>query len=159
MPYETLSFTGNTLRRGFWIYVWEVTAPDGYVHHYVGRTGDSSSLNAASPFLRVGRHLDSRTNAKANSLHKRLTDANLDPKTCSFHLHAVGPLFPEQTTREDHALHRNVLGRIEFELADRLRSTVIGNHQRPRTFDQTLFETTLALVLTELSPHLPTLIR
>lgn len=159
MPYETLSFSGNILRRGFWIYVWEITAPSGSKHHYVGRTGDSAYIKAASPFVRIGRHLDSRANAKSNSLHKCLTKAGLDPNTCAFHLHAVGPLFPEQTTRGDHDLHRDVLGCIEVELADRLRSTILGNHQRPRAFNQALFDTTLSLVLAELSPHLSTLNR
>ena len=49
---QSLSFSGELLQRGFWLYVWEVTAADGRTVHYVGRTGDSSSPNAQSPFTR-----------------------------------------------------------------------------------------------------------
>jgi hypothetical protein len=153
MTCASFSFSGQILRRGFWIYVWEITGPDGAKHHYVGRTGDSSSLFAASPFVRVGRHLDSRENAKSNSLHKCLTKAGLDPKACAFAMHAVGPLFPEQTDPEEHRRHRDVLACIEAELADRLRSTVLGTHQRPRCCDDELLQPTLAIVLRELAAH------
>ena len=36
------NFSGRILERGFWLYVWKVTAPNKTVF-YVGRTGDSSS--------------------------------------------------------------------------------------------------------------------
>jgi hypothetical protein len=158
MAYESLSFSGSILRRGFWIYIWEITAPDGVKYHYVGRTGDSSSINAASPFVRIGRHLDSKETATANSLHKWITNAAIDPKTCNFAFHAVGPLFPEQAKREDHVRYRDVLGQIEVELAARLHATIIGRHQKPSAFDTDLFNQTFAQVLAELSPNLPLLI-
>lgn len=154
MTCASFEFSGQILRRGFWIYVWKITGPDGTKRHYVGRTGDSSSLFAASPFVRVGRHLDSRENAKSNSLHKCLVKAGLDPKACAFAMHAVGPLFPEQTTPEEHRRHRDVLACIEAELAGRLGSTVFGTHQRPRRCDDELFQRTLTTVLRELAPHL-----
>jgi hypothetical protein len=50
----TVVLDGRTLQRGFWLYVWEVTTPNGAKLLYVGRTGDSSSINAQSPFNRMG---------------------------------------------------------------------------------------------------------
>jgi hypothetical protein len=41
-----LSFGGGLLERGFWLYVWEISPPQGPALYYVGRTGDSSSTNA-----------------------------------------------------------------------------------------------------------------
>jgi hypothetical protein len=40
-----LQFRGSALARGFWIYVWDVTTHSHERMYYVGRTGDSSSLN------------------------------------------------------------------------------------------------------------------
>lgn len=39
----TVTLDGAMLRRGFWLYVWEITTPNGDKVLYVGRTGDSSS--------------------------------------------------------------------------------------------------------------------
>ena len=47
------------LERGFWLYVWRIASPIGEVL-YVGRTGDSSSLNASPPFMRMAQHLVSK---------------------------------------------------------------------------------------------------
>ena len=66
-----MSFNGQVLKRGFWLYVWKISTPRGKCL-YVGRTGDSSSPNAASPFNRIGQHLDLRKNAKGNTMTKRL---------------------------------------------------------------------------------------
>lgn len=57
---QIVAFDGAFLRRGFWLYVWEVVAPDGAEYLYVGRTGDSSSPYAQSPFVRMGQHLGFR---------------------------------------------------------------------------------------------------
>ncbi len=59
-----MTFDGSLLERGFWLYVWDIRQNDDR-YLYVGRTGDSSSANAASPFNRIGQHLDFRANAKA----------------------------------------------------------------------------------------------
>jgi hypothetical protein len=48
-----IALDGGVLRRGFWLYVWEVIAPTREGFLYVGRTGDSSSANAQSPFNRM----------------------------------------------------------------------------------------------------------
>ena len=76
----SLSFSGALLQRGFWLYVWEVTAEDGRRVLYVGRTGDSSSANAQSPFNRLSQHLGN--NEHANALRRQLEEAGINPVTC-----------------------------------------------------------------------------
>ena len=88
-------FDGRILQRGFWLYVWIITHEE-QEFLYVGRTGDSSSQFASSPFSRIGQHLDLRSNAKGNSLLRNIRRENLDPMACTFELFAVGPLFEEQ---------------------------------------------------------------
>ena len=70
------SFDGALLGRGFWLYVWCITDGDRKVL-YVGRTGDSSSPHASSPFKRIGQHLDAGPNAKGNALARQLKRAGL----------------------------------------------------------------------------------
>lgn len=127
-----LSFDGQLLTRGFWLYVWRVIHGTRTVL-YVGRTGDSSSRYAASPFSRVGQHLDLRPTAKANALLRNLRSAGLDPKKCRFELIAHGPLFREQTTLEAHRKLRDRVAEMEAHLADGLRDDgyhVLGVHPR-----------------------------
>lgn len=88
MKVHELSFTGHFLQRGFWLYVWEVTPPDGKPLFYVGRTGDSSSTNAQSPFNRMGQHLGFATNS--NMLRKYLEAHGASPEHSSFRLVALG---------------------------------------------------------------------
>jgi hypothetical protein len=57
---QQLSIPGALLERGFWLYVWEVLTEDGNTVLYVGRTGDSSSAHAQSPFNRLSQHLGNR---------------------------------------------------------------------------------------------------
>lgn len=83
-----LSFSGEILERGFWLYVWEVAAPDGARLYYVGRTGDSSSTNAQSPFNRMGQHLGFAANS--NMLRRHLVAFGVKPERCSFRLVAAG---------------------------------------------------------------------
>jgi len=59
MDAYSIKFDGRLLDRGFWLYVIDIHGPADR-HLYVGRTGDSSSPNAASPFSRIGQHLDPR---------------------------------------------------------------------------------------------------
>jgi hypothetical protein len=74
MP-ETFVVTldGAMLRRGFYLYVWEITPPDGKKVLYVGRTGDSSSPNAQSLFNRLGQNLGTLATSSMvrNNLEKR----------------------------------------------------------------------------------------
>ena len=125
-----LSFDGHILQRGFWLYVWRITSGRRIVL-YVGRTGDSSSDFASSPFVRIGRHLDLRPNAKSNSLARRLAEESLDPTECRFEFIAFGPLFPEQQSTEQHRRFRDRTGALEALLANELRARgyeVIGIH-------------------------------
>jgi hypothetical protein len=47
-----VAFDGGVLRRGFWLYVVQVRGAKG-TFAYIGRTGDTSSPNAASLFSRI----------------------------------------------------------------------------------------------------------
>lgn len=124
-------FQGGILKRGFWIYVWQINRRDGTSVYYVGRTGDSSSANAASPFNRLTQHLDYRDNAKGNSMYRNLNAKGINPCLCDFHLWACGPIFPEQDTFENHKPYRDKIAALEYALAMELHDmglTVIGTH-------------------------------
>jgi len=121
---HSLDFEGGLLERGFWLYVWEITDPTEQVVYYVGRTGDSSSENAQSPFNRMGQHLGF---AKAsNTLRKKLDGCNLKPEDCSFRLIAHGPVMDEipeadkgtSRGRTEHQRRRDIVAGLEKKLAD-----------------------------------------
>lgn len=131
-PTEELIFDGHLLKRGFWLYVWEVTEKEtGRVFYYIGRTGDASSVNAASPLARMGQHLDLRNSAKANMLVRNLKSAKIsDPSSCKFRLVAIGPILPESkraaalATHEERTMHytrRDVVAALERELEQAMR--------------------------------------
>lgn len=132
MQSETTEFSGRLLSRGFWIYVWSIRF--GRVRLvYVGRTGDSSSINAASPFSRIGAHLNLKDGARGNALARNIRGQGLDPARCHFQMLAIGPLFPEQTSLQRHLRHRDQVAAIERALADALRErgmNVLGSHPR-----------------------------
>jgi hypothetical protein len=109
-----LAFDGGLLRRGFWLYVWEITC-DGRVLYYVGRTGDSSSLNAQSPFNRMAQHLGFRK--ESNALRKQLDDRGIAPEQCRFRLVAHGPVLDEGKTREEHRPRMQKTAAMEKALA------------------------------------------
>lgn len=130
MRLHRTSFSGAILERGFWLYAWRISNGTRKFF-YVGRTGDSSSRFAASPFSRLGQHLDIRANAKANTLLKHVRAQKLDPLKCEFELVAFGPLFPEQATMELHRKYRDQIALLETSLAQLLRSRglhVVGVH-------------------------------
>lgn len=132
-----LSFDGALLRRGFWIYVYRVTDDKG-TFLYVGRTGDNASPFAASPFLRLGRHLDLGKKATANTLTKRLVEQGLHPDLCQFELIALGPIFPEQKTMPRHKPYRDAAAHLESALATALKQRghcVLGKHPKAGTPD------------------------
>ena len=68
---QLIRFEGALLQRGFWLYVWEIKPFDGSVFCYVGRTGDSSSHNAQSPFNRMSQHLGFNPQRSPKSGHVR----------------------------------------------------------------------------------------
>lgn len=111
-----LFFDGGLLERGFWLYVWEIMTPAGKCVYYVGRTGDSSSFNAQSPFNRMGQHLGFRK--ESNALRRQLEAKGIEPEKCSFRLVAHGPVLEEGKTREKHGPRRDKIGAMEKALAD-----------------------------------------
>jgi len=130
-----MSFHGELLRRGFWLYVWDIRTGDER-HLYVGGTGDGTFGDTSSPLQRVAQHLDFRESAKANSLAKQLKTVAIEPSLCSFELTALGPLFPERS-EEDKAFHDRVAA-LEAMLARHLRErgySVIGAHSSRRAPD------------------------
>jgi hypothetical protein len=135
-----MKFDGALLQRGFWLYVWKICkGQDTWL--YVGRTGDSSSPNASSPFNRIGQHLDGRPNAKGNSLSKRLREAGIDPIACAFEMVAIGPLFPEAVDMESHRPVRDQVGAVENALAKLLRGQgyhVLGRHGSTAKVDEAM---------------------
>jgi hypothetical protein len=125
-----LWFDGHLLERGFWLYLWEIEAHKRRLF-YVGRTGDSSSAHAASPFSRTSRHFDFKANAKSNSITKLLREIGVNPSSCSYRMVAFGPLFSEQATFQHHVEYRDKLAGLEGELARSLKEkgyNVLGIH-------------------------------
>jgi hypothetical protein len=111
---QELLFSGQLLKRGFWLYVWEITAANRQFY-YVGRTGDSSSLNAQSPFARMGQHLGFK--AESNALRRQLEAKSLTPEECTFRLVAHGPIMAEGATKMEHRLRRDRIAAMEKALA------------------------------------------
>ncbi|MEX2205250.1 MAG: hypothetical protein WEF50_03375 [Myxococcota bacterium] len=116
-------FDGSILQRGFWLYVWEITPPGRPVLYYVGRTGDSSSTNAQSPFNRMGQHLG--FDVASNTLRRHLEGRGVAPEVCAFRLVALGPLEPESRAagRAEHDERRDGLAAMEKALAGALASS------------------------------------
>lgn len=140
---QTLSFGGAILQRGFWLYVWEITPAGAAPLYYVGRTGDSSSTNAQSPFNRMGQHLG--FNEASNTLRRRLLAQGVTPETCHFKLVAVGPLDAESTedSRAQHDERRDRIAAMEKALADLMLDSgykVINRVRSKKTLDPQGFE-------------------
>jgi len=152
----SFSFSGNILSRGYWLYVWKIICAKK-VYYYIGRTGDSSSPNAASPFNRISNHLDSSNNAKGNSLYKALIKEGLVPSRCNFHFSAFGPIYPEQyeRTMENHKPFRDKIAAFEFALYQAFKDKnvdVLGTHVsrcRMSVEDNENFEKILAWIQQE----------
>ena len=111
---EQLVFSGRLLKRGFWLYVWEISTLDSMLY-YVGRTGDSSSPNAQSPFNRMSQHLG--FNERNNVLRKRLSAQGIDPEQCNFRLIAHGPILSQAAAFEEHTTARDITAALEKALA------------------------------------------
>lgn len=114
-----LAFDGTLLERGFWLYVWQVTPASGEPLFYVGRTGDNSTINAQSPFYRIGQHLGGEQ--ECNMLRRYLQERGLEPETCAFRLVAVGPIMEESRSREEHFERRDHLAAMEKALSEELQ--------------------------------------
>ncbi len=145
MKSHSLTFTGALIERGFWLYVWHVACARKSIV-YVGRTGDSSSRYAASPFNRLGQHLDVRESASANMLLRHMRGKGMEPTAATYHMVAVGPIYPEQETLDLHRHHRNVVAPMEAALGRHMRGLgydVVGNTNSKHPLNQTLFKQVL----------------
>ena len=143
-----MSFSGRLLARGFWLYVWDVRTPKARCL-YVGRTGDSASPFASSPFRRIGQHLEMKPNAKGNALARQPKAAGFDCSECTFEMIAIGPLFPEQKTWKDHLPIRDHVAALERSVADDLRLRgywVVGTHPPKKAPDEALMSEIRAIL-------------
>lgn len=136
-------FDGGMLKGGFRPYVWEVTPVERAPLNYVGRTGDSSSTNAQSPFNRLGQHLGVAKNSNMLRLH--LTLHGERPESCAFRLVAVGPIGQEAETpgRPEHDEQRNLVAAIGKALAEFLGSSALKAMNRVasrKTLDEIRFK-------------------
>lgn len=142
MKVHRIGFEGALLERGFWLYAWMIKFKvDKLV--YVGRTGDSSSQFAASPFSRLSQHLDVRPRASANMLLRHVSKKGWDPTACSYELVAFGPIFPEQSDLMKHRSVRDIIAPLETELAILFKAEgyeVPGSHGKPRPADPLLLQ-------------------
>jgi hypothetical protein len=109
-----ISFDGRVLARGFWLYVWEITKPNGGLIYYVGRTGDKASGVCQSPFDRFSKHLGA--NSKNNALQSHLKKHKLKQEHCSFRFHALGPILAD--SKLNHGKKCDMADALEKALAD-----------------------------------------
>jgi hypothetical protein len=150
-----LQFGGSVLARGFWIYVWEVTTHKDERVYYIGRTGDSSSLNAQSPFGRMGQHLGFVKSS--NMLRQWLARRDIEPSRCRYRLVSHGPILQESKELMVHRRRRDVTAAVECALEKRMRAAgydVLNDVKCRRPLDEGLFET----VLEAFGAHFPSLL-
>ena len=153
---QVVEFDGGFLERGFWLYAWEVLVPGGAAILYVGRTGDSSSANAQSPFNRMGQHLGRAVNS--SMLRNHLARRGVDPEDCTFRLIAHGPVLSEGPTDDmaEHKLRRDLVAGIEKRLAEDLEAAgydVVNTVVSTKRLD----ENTYADVRSAFAAHFPRL--
>ena len=156
VPHE-VRFEGGILQHGFWLYVWEVTPADQPALYYVGRTGDSSSTNAQSPFNRMGQHLGIAK--KSDMLRRHLVDHGVEPEACRFRLVTVGPSHQEARWpgRAEHDAGRDVVGAMEKALAEALAWSgcrVMNRAASRKSLDAARFAQVRA-AFAQVFPHLP----
>ncbi len=118
-----IRFGGGLLRRGFWLYIWEVIPRTGSALYYVGRTGDSSTVNAQSPFNRMGQHLGFAKNS--NMLRRHLEERSVQVERCELRLVALGPLEEESRAegRIEHDERRDLVAAMEKALAEAMTAS------------------------------------
>lgn len=155
MATQTLAFDGELLRRGFWLYVWEITPRNAKPCYYVGRTGDSSTPNAQSPFIRMGQHFGKNKNA--NALRRHLEARKINPEQCALKLFAHGPILDEVSDFDEHKKRRDVAAALEKALEESLRVVgydVLNFVDSKKKLDEPLFEK----MIRAFNEHLPKLL-
>ena len=123
---------------------WEVTPQDQAPLYYVGMTGDTGSINAQSPFNRMGQHLG--FNDKGNPLRRYLGKHQLEPEACGFRLVALGPVESEAVERAEHDKRRDVVAAMEKALAGGMRDAgyrVMNEVASRKTLDAARFSDVL----------------
>jgi hypothetical protein len=144
---QVVEFDGAFLQRGFWLYVWHVRVPDGRELLYVGRTGDSSSPNAQSPFNRMGQHLGFQRNS--SMLRTHLGHREVDPQLSRYRIVSHGPVLPEAASGEmsEHKVLRDQIAAIEHKLEADLRTAgydVMNTVRSKAVLDESLYATVRA---------------
>jgi hypothetical protein len=145
---HTMQFSGTLLDRGYWLYIWRVTC-GSQLFIYVGRTGDSSSNNAGSPFTRIGNHLDSRPTARGNSLWRLLIKEKVDPHKCKFEMTAIGPIFNEEKDTIGHRQRRDQMAGLERDVARHLKArglAVLGIHHSRKHSEPALVNSVISII-------------
>ena len=140
-----LNISGELLQRGFWLYVWEIQTPNKSLLYYVGRTGDSSSLNAQSPFNRMGQHLGFKN--ASNVLRRHLESKKIVPEACQFRLISHGPILKESKNKDEYRKRRDIIAAMEKALADEMTAVgynVINTVNCRRKLDAKKFASVLA---------------
>jgi hypothetical protein len=148
----TVALDGAILKRGFWIYVWEIGTPEGEKLLYVGRTGDNSSPNAQSLFNRLAQNLG--TLANSSMVRKHLEGRGIDLAQCQFRVVGHGPIFDEVLNKdfEAHKPLRDEIGAIEKQLANDLEAAgyeVMNEVKWKPPLDPELYEPVRAAFATE----------
>src|ERR1700683_1551149 len=110
-----MAFDGALLARGFWLYVWEITRPDGAKLYYARRTGDPPPNMPQSPFNRMSHHLG--PNHRNNTLRSYIAGRDVNPEACLFRLLALGPLLKD-VDATDYRVPRDIIAALEKALAD-----------------------------------------
>lgn len=136
---QSLEFSGSLLKRGFWLYVWEIDCGGGRKVHYVGKTGDKSSGVSQSAFDRLSKHLGS--NKHNNALRRHLAAHSVDAEQCHFRFWSLGPLhFGEITS--SHATLCDTTSALECALAREMREagyTVLNEVKCRQSLDEHMF--------------------
>lgn len=126
---HSIHIAGGALHRGFWLYVWDIRLRDGRQFLYVGRTGDSSSLYAQSPFGRLSQHLG--RNVHSNTLLRHLEREGVSLDDCvTLEMIAYGPIRPEACNdKPEHECNRDHVAALEKQLCaalDKANYTVLN---------------------------------
>ena len=140
---HAVQFDGSLLCEGFWIYVIRIEH-NKKCYYYVGRTGDSSSPSAGSPFSRLASHFSHKKNNRSSYLKAHFLKHKINLEASRYTLWAYGPIFKKATDWKMHKLRRNTTALIEAELAEYMRTslelTVIGSYPRRGKYNMQLFK-------------------
>ena len=137
---EKVEFNGVVLKRGFWLYVCKINY-NQMLYIYVGRTGDSSSSNAASFFNRISKHLEERENAKSNALRKNLSKQGINVTQCQYQF--LGFLINDESKNEYKerrdeiaAMEKQLYNDLEKDYPNQMLGNVKSNKVIPKLLEE-----------------------